>query len=1112
MSFIIRNNKISKILFIITISIILFSISLNVKAAENKIEIKDGNQIITDTTGTLKTPKVLNVNTNVEKKLTINYVGVDNNRLDYHLEEKEGNLDFDINVLTGEIKLKAKSGTNFGAVFSLVDRQTKKVYPISLVIRAIDGKSKVSLLGSVKNMKFNTISGNMYLEGIADLKRVIEGGINPLNEKPTMYLKNLNTQRTVELSVEKVSTYEYRFRIKAEDMAEDDKYTIYAKISKQNTYADNSSLERQLTIERAVPNTIENNRYKLTNSDDNISIKTKPVIYNLNANLVDMYGFHRGQNDYVIGTADIFLKDNDGNRVKPREVKIYAEKNGNKTYFNVYNNRYDFELLLNNVEAGEYTIYAEATGNNGKTYKEKLNISQGLRKNLTVSGMQTEARTGESKLVLTKKNKEKEPNYIIRTNTNSMYGFHRADGNDYIIGTADIFLSDKNGNRVKPREVKIYAEKDGNKTYFNVYNDRYDFELLLNNVEAGEYTIYAEAIGNDGKTYSEKLWIGGHLRKSITVSGMQTEARVEEGRIILKKKGEPNYIIRTNTNSMYGFHRGDGNDYIIGTADIFLSDENGNRVKPREVKIYAEKDGKKTYFNVYNDRYDFELLLNSVDAGEYTIYAEAVGNNGKTYSEKLWIGGHLRKNVTVSGMQTEAKVEEGRIILKKKEEPNYIIRTNTNSMYGFHRGDGNDYIIGTADIFLSDENGNRVKPKEVKIYAEKDGNKTYFNVYNDRYDFELLLNSVEAGEYTIYAEATGNNGKTYSEKLWIGSGLRRDITVNGMKKVAIISNNLLIEKREKDIEYELEQPELVALVDERQYIYGNLTVKLKEISNNSYTGIREVKIYAEKDGVKNQFYVKNIGNERYYYDFIINHLKNFENYNIYIEVEDNNGRIYRRGLDFSKIRKNRLIVRGFNRKVNLQGTNMYIEQTNNDEVDFEQGIYGQSGLKVKGDSRGQDLRYYKFGNGKNVFYATFALHGFEDLWNNDGKELTYIAERFKDYLIRIGKSNIFKDWTLYLFPQVNPDGTNHGWTNNGPGRTTIYSSAPGNRGIDLNRNFRAEGTEHTKFTGDRNYNGERGFEAYEAKFLAEFIKATQSKNGKNVLVDTHRMAWRNYRR
>ena len=1028
MNLIIKNNKMMKILLVGVISIILLNMSLNVKAAENKIEIKDGTQIITETTGSLTTPKVISVNTNVEKKLTINYVGIDKNRLQYNLEEKEGNLDFDVNILTGEIKLKAKSGTNFGAVFSLVDGQTKKVYPISLVIKAVDGKNKVSLLGNVKNMKFNTISGKMYVEGTVDLKRVIEGGINPLNEKPTMYLKNLNTQRTVELLVEKLSAYEYKFRIKAEDMAEDDKYTVYAKIAKQSTYAESSSLERQLTIERSIPSIIENNKYKIVHENDNISIKTKPLTYYLNANLADIYGFHRGQNDYVIGSADIFLKDNDGNRVKPREVKIYAEKAGNKTYFNVYNNRYDFELLLNNVEAGEYIIYIEAKDSNGKTYNEKLNISNALRKNITVTGMQTEARTAENKLILTKKNIVKETNYIIRTNTNDMYGFHRGT-NDYVIGSADIFLRDDSGNRVKPREVKIYAEKAGNKTYFNVYNDRYDFELLLNNVEQGEYTIYAEATANNGKTYSEKLWIGGNLRRNITVSGMEGEYRIDEGKIIVNKK-ETNYIIRTNTNDMYGFHRGT-NDYVIGSADIFLRDDIGNRVKPKEVKIYAEKAGNKTYFNVYNDRYDFELLLNNVEQGEYTIYAEATANNGKTYSEKLWIGGHLRKNITVSGMQTEARVEEGRIILKKKET-NYVIRTNTNSMYGFHRADGNDYIIGTADIFLNDDNGNRVKPKEVKIYAEKAGNKTYFNVYNDRYDFELLLNNVESGEYTIYAEATANNGKTYKEKLWIGGSLRKDITVAGMKKVAIITNNILIEKREKDIEYVIEQPELVALIDERQYIYGNLNVKLKDISNNSYSSIKEVKIYAEKDGTKHQFYVKKIGTDKYYYDFIINHLKNFENYNIYIEVEENNGKIYKRGLDFSKIGRKVLTVKGFERRVNLQGANLYIEKVREDEVNFEQGIYGQSGLKVKGDSRGQDLKYYKFGNGKNVFYATFAVHGFEDLWNNDGKELTYIAERFKDYLIRIGKSDIFKDWTLYVFPQANPDGANHGWTNDGP--------------------------------------------------------------------------------
>ena len=88
MSLIIKNNKMMKILLVGVISIILLNMSLNVKAAENKIEIKDGTQIITETTGSLTTPKVISVNTNVEKKLTINYVGIDKNRLQYNLEEK----------------------------------------------------------------------------------------------------------------------------------------------------------------------------------------------------------------------------------------------------------------------------------------------------------------------------------------------------------------------------------------------------------------------------------------------------------------------------------------------------------------------------------------------------------------------------------------------------------------------------------------------------------------------------------------------------------------------------------------------------------------------------------------------------------------------------------------------------------------------------------------------------------------------------------------------------------------------------------------------------------------------------------------------------------------
>ena len=57
---------------------------------------------------------------------------------------------------------------------------------------------------------------------------------------------------------------------------------------------------------------------------------------------------------------------------------------------------------------------------------------------------------------------------------------------------------------------------------------------------------------------------------------------------------------------------------------------------------------------------------------------------------------------------------------------------------------------------------------------------------------------------------------------------------------------------------------------------------------------------------------------------------------------------------------------------------------------YEEGSYGKSGLAVKGDWRGTDLKYYKIGKGNEVLFTTFSIHGFEDSYNNDGAELTYI--------------------------------------------------------------------------------------------------------------------------
>ena len=138
----IKENK-KNILYIIMsliFLIIIFNIQNYVFAVGEKIEIKDGGEIITQSEGNLTTPKVLNVNIMKEKKLTLNTIGLDKTKLEYNIEEKEGNLDFDVNIMTGEIRLKVKSGINAGVIFSIKDRGTNKVYPISLVIKAVDRK------------------------------------------------------------------------------------------------------------------------------------------------------------------------------------------------------------------------------------------------------------------------------------------------------------------------------------------------------------------------------------------------------------------------------------------------------------------------------------------------------------------------------------------------------------------------------------------------------------------------------------------------------------------------------------------------------------------------------------------------------------------------------------------------------------------------------------------------------------------------------------------------------------------------------------------------------------------------------------------------------------
>ena len=164
---------------------------------------------------------------------------------------------------------------------------------------------------------------------------------------------------------------------------------------------------------------------------------------------------------------------------------------------------------------------------------------------------------------------------------------------------------------------------------------------------------------------------------------------------------------------------------------------------------------------------------------------------------------------------------------------------------------------------------------------------------------------------------------------------------------------------------------------------------------------------------------------------------------------------------------------------------------------YEQGTYGTSGKKQAGLG-GYDLVYYKIGQGQKKLFLNFSIHGFEDSYSHDGGELSYMADRLKNYLYDNAEENIINEWTIYILPNLNPDGQYDGWTNNGPGRTTLYSYANNNHGIDLNRCWSVEF--QAKYD-ERNYTGSSPFLAPEALQLRDFI--LNHTGSKNIVIDTH---------
>ena len=179
------------------------------------------------------------------------------------------------------------------------------------------------------------------------------------------------------------------------------------------------------------------------------------------------------------------------------------------------------------------------------------------------------------------------------------------------------------------------------------------------------------------------------------------------------------------------------------------------------------------------------MIINGLD-GEYTVTAEAIGNNGKTYSERLWIPGNQRKEISKKGMNTTFKTEEGKIIfkyLKKDQEDKTqpklkLDKTNLNNKLN--------------------EVENLVKGKELTENLKKDKTEESIRKYTDEYSKIVSnLNSVKDNILKLGEDKTSENEFKLNQYIRELDNIKNSLnSLKNILKIKLDKNNLNLKLKE----------------------------------------------------------------------------------------------------------------------------------------------------------------------------------------------------------------------------------------------------------------------------------------------------------------------------
>ncbi len=646
-----------------------------------------------------------------------------------------------------------------------------------------------------------------------------------------------------------------------------------------------------------------------------------------------------------------------------------------------------------------------------------------------------------------------------------------------------------------------------------------------------------------------------YLKKSLTIAILAATFSLCLNFYAITANGE--YTQKTKENGIYKIAVGSSPDKVI---EIAGSNKNNN-AKVDIWSYYQNADAQKFYFEYQKEGFykitamhtgkSLTVENNKIEEGAKIVQSEYTGEEGQK-----WIFKDSKKNGWIISplsnpdllITINEKIENGSILIlssKEQETPTnnqmyYLCNINEqerNRLDGIYKiavGCNSSKVIEVAGSNKS----NNAKVDIWSYYQNADAQKFYFEYKEGFYKITAMHtgksltvenNKIEEKAKIVQTEYTGEQGQKWifkdsKKNGWIISPLSNpelSITVQGTIEngAILVLSSTEPNNNQMYYTYNISENEKTRENGTYKIAVGCNSSKVIEVAGSSMENNAKIDIWS---------YYQNAYAQKFNFEYTNGFYKiTAKHTGKSLTVQNNEIKEGTKIVQSEYIgqegqkwllkdsKKNGWIISPLSKpdlSITVQGTIengsiLILSQTqNNDNQMFytinlskniKEGTYGKSGLMYKGTG-GYDLKYYQIGKGSKHLILNFSIHGFEDSYSNDGGELTYMANEFFKYLKTDMPEDLVDKWTVYIIPVSNPDGQYNGWTNNGPGRTSVYSLASGHKGIDMNRcfpvGFKADNS-------SRNYTGTEPLQAYEARALREFILNNQGSE--NVVIDVH---------